>query len=221
MSLTFIGGFLDAYTYKLLGGRFASMQSGNLIYFSLHIMDGAFKASLSYLVPVLFFFLGSFFCVVVRRFTQQRNLRWHLTATLIELVGFSLLGILSNKLDHSFLIAAIAFLAAIQAESFKKLRGMTYGTIMSTGNLKNVGIFFATSLFERERKVFEKARNSFFAILFFILGAISAVIASQMFNTFALLVVCAPLCFILLLLFLEHLEHKKILFKRNNFKNRK
>ncbi|MDR1568695.1 MAG: DUF1275 domain-containing protein [Streptococcaceae bacterium] len=209
MSLTFIGGFLDAYSYKMLGGKFASMQSGNLIYFSLHLMDGKFHQALLYLPPVLSFLIGSIVCVVLRRFAKQRNLRWHMTAAAVELIGFMILALLSNHLSSEFLILSIAFLAAIQAESFKRLRGIPYATIMSTGNLKTFGSFLASGIIQRDRKTLEKARHSFLAILFFILGALSAALSTKFVQDYALFLVCLPLIFILILLVLEHLAQNE------------
>lgn len=208
LSLTFIGGFLDAYSFKMLGGRFASMQSGNLIYFSLNLIDGNFQKAVLYLFPVLSFFCGSMTCIFVKRYTQQRNFRWHITATLVELIGFIILSFLSIHLNHEWLIVMIAFIAAIQAESFKRLRGMSYGTIMSTGNVKNFGIFLITGFLDHDNKTIEKARNSFFAILFFIFGAITAAFSTNYLKEHALLIVCLPLGLILILLIMEHFEQK-------------
>lgn len=210
-SLTFIGGFLDAYSFKMLGGRFASMQSGNLIYFSLNIIEGNYRKAILYLFPVLSFLCGSMTCIFIKRYMQQRNFRWHITACLVELVGFILLSFLSTRLNHEWLIVMIAFIAAIQAESFKRLRGMSYGTIMSTGNVKNLGIFLVTGFLDHDHKTIEKARNSFFAILFFILGAVTAAFSTNYLSEYALLIVCLPLILILVLLILEHFEQKKSL----------
>lgn len=209
LSLTFIGGFLDAYSFKMLGGRFASMQSGNLIYFSLNLIEGNYHKAILYVFPVLSFFCGSMTCIFVKRYTQQRNFRWHITASMFELIGFVILSFLSARLNHEWLIVMIAFLAAIQAESFKRLRGMSYGTIMSTGNVKNLGIFLTTGLLDNDSKTLEKARNSFLAILFFIFGAITAAFSSNYLDEYALLIVCLPLILILFLLILEHFEQKK------------
>ena len=38
--LTFVGGFLDAYTYILRGGVFANAQTGNLVLFGVNITQG-------------------------------------------------------------------------------------------------------------------------------------------------------------------------------------
>ena len=38
--VSYIGGFIDAYTYNTQDGRFASIQTGNLLYLVIHLVEG-------------------------------------------------------------------------------------------------------------------------------------------------------------------------------------
>ena len=57
--LATVGGFLDAYTYLCRGGVFANAQTGNIVLFGLHLAQGEWGLSLSYLVPIAAFFFGA------------------------------------------------------------------------------------------------------------------------------------------------------------------
>ena len=37
--VSYIGGFIDAYTYNTQDGRFASIQTGNLLYLVIHLVE--------------------------------------------------------------------------------------------------------------------------------------------------------------------------------------
>ena len=38
--VSYIGGFIDAYTYNTQDERFASIQTGNLLYLVIHLVEG-------------------------------------------------------------------------------------------------------------------------------------------------------------------------------------
>ncbi len=46
--------------------------------------------------------------------------------------------IFSPIMPASFTIASLAFVASIQVETFRRLRGAPYANVMMTGNVKNV-----------------------------------------------------------------------------------
>ena len=59
--VSYIGGFIDAYTYNTQDGRFASIQTGNLLYLVIHLVEGHIARAFSYVIPIFFFVLGQFF----------------------------------------------------------------------------------------------------------------------------------------------------------------
>ncbi len=50
--------------------------------------------------------------------------------------------ILSPIMPASFTIASLAFVASIQVETFRRLRGAPYANVMMTGNVKNAYLWF-------------------------------------------------------------------------------
>ena len=59
--VSYIGGFIDAYTYNTQDERFASIQTGNLLYLVIHLVEGNIARAFSYAIPIFFFILGQFF----------------------------------------------------------------------------------------------------------------------------------------------------------------
>ena len=55
--VSYIGGFIDAYTYNTQDGRFASIQTGNLLYLVIHLVEGHIARAFSYAILSFLFFL--------------------------------------------------------------------------------------------------------------------------------------------------------------------
>ena len=59
--VSYIGGFIDAYTYNTQDGRFASIQTGNLLYLVIHLVEGHIARAFSYGYLFFLCFMVSFF----------------------------------------------------------------------------------------------------------------------------------------------------------------
>ena len=88
--ITFISGFLDAYTFVTQGKRFAGLQTGNFIYLMKSLAEGNLTGASNYLLPISAFMLGAVFTYFARKFAvQNQHLRWHALAGLIIFIGVS------------------------------------------------------------------------------------------------------------------------------------
>ena len=59
--VSYIGGFIDAYTYNTQDGRFASIQTGNLLYLVIHLVEGHIARAFSYVITLFFSLFRSVF----------------------------------------------------------------------------------------------------------------------------------------------------------------
>lgn len=66
--LTFISGYLNAFTYLTQGGRFAGVQSGNVILLANQLGQGNFTNTIHFLIPIVFFVCGQFFTYLVKNY---------------------------------------------------------------------------------------------------------------------------------------------------------
>ena len=81
--VSYIGGFIDAYTYNTQDGRFASIQTGNLLYLVIHLVEGHIARAFSYAIPIFFFVLGQFFVFFVKKWLIKPLLVAHLPLLLV------------------------------------------------------------------------------------------------------------------------------------------
>lgn len=149
-SLTFISGYLNAFTFVTQGGRFAGVQSGNVISLAYFLARGDFVQVVNFCIPILFFVFGQFFTYLARKYFEKQSWFWHFGSSLIMLLLILLTIVLSPIMPPPFTIASLAFVASIQVETFRRLRGAPYANVMMTGNVKNAAYLWFKGTMERD-----------------------------------------------------------------------
>ncbi|MBQ9562401.1 MAG: DUF1275 domain-containing protein [Lachnospiraceae bacterium] len=166
MLLTVIGGIMDAYSYIVRGGVFATGQTGNFVIMALGLLSGDVPRALRALMPVMGFFLGVFAAKhVLHRLVQHpnrevRHQRWKRNVLLVEAVLMIAVGLIPDSTIHLVSNTVIAFAAALQFCSFRHFDGYSaYATVFVTGNMRSCaekyyeGIVLKSA--ESRRKAFE------------------------------------------------------------------
>ncbi|HFI0237502.1 TPA: YoaK family protein [Streptococcus suis] len=194
--LTFISGYLNAFTYVTQGGRFAGVQSGNVISLAYYMAKGDLAQVVNFCVPILFFVIGQFFTYLARRYFEKRSWSWHFGSSLIMLIFILLTILLSPIMSASFTIASLAFVASIQVETFRRLRGAPYANVMMTGNVKNAAYLWFKGMIEQDAELKKTGRNILFTIIGFMLGVIIATQLSFQFEEYALIGILLPVLYI-------------------------
>jgi uncharacterized membrane protein YoaK (UPF0700 family) len=208
MLLTATSGFLDAFTYLSHGEHFASLQSGNLILLGAKLADGKFMQSLNYLVPIVFFMLGAGANFGIKKFCGSHHLRAVKLSATVEFFGFLISGILSFLIPSTLLLGLLAFFAAIQADTFSKLRGMPYATVMSTGNLKTFGGNLLGGIFTKDKATREKGRYAGIVVFTFFFGAFLSALCLEFFGPFTIFGPCILILVLNIMIFLEDKKPK-------------
>lgn len=194
--LTFISGYLNAFTYVTQGGRFAGVQSGNVISLAFYMAKGEFDQVVNFCIPIIFFVFGQFFTYLARRYFEKQSWSWHFGSSLIMLICILLTIFLSPMMPASFTIASLAFVASIQVETFRRLRGAPYANVMMTGNVKNAAYLWFKGMIERDAELKKTGRNILLTIIGFMLGVISATQLSFQFKEYALIGILLPVLYI-------------------------
>lgn len=192
MLLTFISGYIDAFTFHTQGGRFAAVQTGNLINMSLNLAQGEFSKSFNYFIPIFIFSFGQWFNYFLRRYLSKYQLRWHAFSSLIMLLVLLIVVGLVHHLPSMVIISGLTFFAAMQADTFKRLRGTPYANVMMTGNIKNAAQLLVKGLIEKNGFVLKESLRIYAIILSFVLGIILSTFLSQIFGKYSLLFVLCP-----------------------------
>lgn len=195
-ALTFISGYLNAFTFITQGGRFAGVQSGNIISLAYYLAKGDYIQVGHFLVPILSFVLGQFFTYLAKKWFLARKLPWHFGSSLIML-GLIVITIVVTPYVPAYLtISLLAFVASIQIETFRKLRGAAYANVMMTGNLKNAAYMWFKGVMEGDDYLRKTGRAISMTIIGFMLGVILSTLLSQQVHELALVGILPPMLYV-------------------------
>lgn len=187
--LALSGGLLDAYTYLSRGGVFANAETGNIVLMGIHLARREWSAALSYLAPIIAFALGVLAAEFVknRRFHKSGRFHWrHFTlgTEIAVLTGTSFIP--QGELD-GLVNVMVAFVCAMQVETFRKVRGHAFATTMCTGNLRSGTEALYNGALHRDRTLMEKGACYYGVICWFIAGAALGAMLSGLFPQRAVL----------------------------------
>jgi len=180
-------GFVDAYTFQYHGERFASLQTGNIIQAGISLARGQFNYASSFLLPILFFLLGAAFNNIIKHQFKARKLSTQQHSLIIEIIGISLVVFIRTQISSTVFITLLSFFLAIQLDAFPKVQGLPFTSVMSTGNLRNVGANLITYFYTKNRTALQNASLFSLIILAFLFGAFVSALLSTYLKHFTLL----------------------------------
>ena len=188
--LALAGGMLDAYSYHCRGGVFANAETGNMVLMGMNLVQGNWLAAGRYLIPVGSFTLGILAAELVRHRAWQRHgvLHWRHHVLLLEialvcLTAFVPLGGIRDAAVNS----TIAFVCALQVETFRKVMGNPFASTMCTGNLRSGTEALYYGLTEGDRAMLRKSGCYFAVIGIFISGAAAGTLLCPRFGQYTVL----------------------------------
>ena len=182
------GGLLDAVVYLGHGHVFANAMTGNVIFLGIAVLGHDWKQIIPHLVPLVGFLAGV---------TSSKHMRFRLSEPSVLLLGLTFeslalfaLGWLPNSFSHIAFTAIIAFVAAFQVASFRRVERFSYNSTFVTGNLRDMaeGLYDATSASDPEtrEKGLSKAVDLGLICLCFLIGAILGAWAAPRFGNHSL-----------------------------------
>lgn len=171
MLLALTGGYLDIYSYLARGKVFANTQTGNLVLLGYSIALGNWNKVLYYLMSIVAFTTGVIVAKVIEfKFKQRKHFTWVHLALGIE-IG-ALLGVMFIPEGEWNVLAnvTVSFVCALQVQSFRKVNGKAYSTIMFTGNLKSLADHLSHYWITKEEESLEGGLTYLGIIVMFIIG---------------------------------------------------
>ncbi|HKV19046.1 MAG TPA: YoaK family protein [Mycobacterium sp.] len=134
--LTLANSFLDAYTYLIRGGVFATAQTGNVVFLAVQMSGGRPWAALAHLWPIVAFIAGVALAAHMKSGRLDRHftypLRW---AIALQVLVLLVIGFVPTSVPPSILTIPIAFVSALQIGLFRAIGDLAYVPIATTGNL--------------------------------------------------------------------------------------
>lgn len=191
--LAFVGGYLDAYTW-IIHGVMANAQTANMVLLWVHGTVGEWDRALQFIPPMAAFMVGIVVAAWLRRSTSEMA---STISTLVEILLLVVVGILHNRLPDLAGTLGISFVAAMQTAIFTRVEGVSYSSVMITGNMRQAieGLFAVIS-----GQTGSLRRPCIFAALCVVFGMGAAVgaYATKVVPTLSL---CLPVVALLIVLF--------------------
>lgn len=190
---TFVSGFINAYTYTTQSGSFAGVQSGNLLLFGINLTKGSFDKLPTYAIPLIFFCLGQGVSYGLRQYARRQGYRWHVFVSGILIGLMLMIAMLSPLLPPYFTLAGLALFASIKVDTFKRVRNMTYASVMMTGNIRNMSHHFVKGWCEKDKTLLKHSFYTLWVIIACFLGAVSGALLAKDFHEYSLYFLLLPL----------------------------
>jgi uncharacterized membrane protein YoaK (UPF0700 family) len=188
MLLAATGGMLDAVVYLNHGHVFANAMTGNVIFLAIAIIDRHWYDISRHLVPLIGF-IGGVVASIHMRF--RLGARSTALALSFEIAALFTLGWLPGGFPETAFNIIIAFVAAFQVASFRRVDRFAFNSTFLTGNLRDfIEGFYATAVPSATPEAHEKghaqARDLGLICLCFFVGAIFGAWAAPRFDNHSL-----------------------------------
>lgn len=181
IGLTFIGGFIDAYTFVQRGHVLAAGQTGNIVFLSVDIARHNLPGILTKIATMVFFCLG----IIITEILKHKNNRshyWRLTSLVAEFIICLVVGFLPKTVSNLYVVPLLALVMAMQNVSFDQIEGMGYNNVFSTGNLKKAIIAFSEYFYHKKSNNIVVAKTYFELVLGFSGGAVVSALLQNWFT---------------------------------------
>ncbi len=196
--LTFIGGFLDAYTYILYDQIFANTQTGNIIFFTIFLVEGNIYNAFLRIFPIISFCIAIFITqLLIHKFNE--NKKWIKIILLLNIILTITIGTGIFKNISLIIVCLVSFICATMIGTFKKADGNVFAPTMCTGNLRSLMEFFSKWIIHKERES-KKIVIKYISIIFtFCLGIAIGIILVNILQNYSIYL-CSLLFFIVFLI---------------------
>ena len=199
--LALTGGILDAYTYLNRGAVFATAETGNLVLLGVNLAMGHWLKVIYYLLPISSYAAGLLVTLAFHRRSDKLFFHWRQFVVLTECLVVLLATIIPQGDLDPLVNCMIAFISAMQVQTFRKFRGCACATTMCTGNLRSGVEALYFHLADKEPGSLDRAKVYFGLIASFVTGAVISSLLSPLFAGRAILVAILPLAASFLLMF--------------------
>lgn len=167
----FLMGYIDAYTFIVQDGSFASAQTGNLVGLSVKVFSGQFAETVSHIAVFSGFAIGAFIGQALFAKFKVEGMSRPRSKLIFQAILLMCLAVFQTQLNDSLLLFLLGLLAGYELTVFREFRGTKVNNGIMTGNTKNMMNYLYKALFESDKQ----AKSAFFhiaiVIVVFLLGA--------------------------------------------------
>lgn len=195
--ITFVGGYMNAYTYITRNKILANMHTANMSKFGINIALGQYNEALRFFLPILACILGAAFSQFIKSLLLKNNYKddWRKAALILESLAFFCIGLIPTYVSDFLVANLVSFLMGYQLCLFRECLGVAFNTTISTGNLRNVGQLLYNTIDKKTISSLKKFLIFTILTFSFAAGTIPGTLISMAINTKAVWV-----CTIILLI---------------------
>ena len=202
--LALAGGFLDAYTFICRGNVFANAQTGNVALLGMNLAKKNWEMAFRYFIPILAFVFGVFVAELIKfNFKNEKRIHWRQIIIVIEIVLLCIVAFLPQNLNMVANIT-VSFVCALQADSFRKIKGIACSTTMCTGNLRTATELLFLYWKTGDENLKMKSIWYYSIDLLFVLGAVIGTLLTYMFFEKSIIFCCGILCLAFIVMFIQN-----------------
>lgn len=150
--ITFIGGYMNAYTYITRNQILANMHTANMSKLGIKLALGQFKNALSFFIPILACILGTAFSSSMKYIIERNNFKgdWRKFALLLESIALFGIGLIPPYIKDLIVTNLVSFWMGYQLCLFKKCLDSGFSTTICTGNIRTIGELLFNALIKED-----------------------------------------------------------------------
>lgn len=202
--LALVGGYLDIYSYLARGKVFANTQTGNLVLLGYSMAQRNMHKVIYYLLSISAFITGVWLAKLIEyRFKRRKYLDWLQLVVIIEIGALFLVMFIPEGELNLLANMIVSFVCGLQVQSFRKVRGKAYSTVMFTGNLKNLAEQVSHYYITKQQEALETSVTYFSIITMFVAGGWLGTLTVSSYQEKAVGLINIVLVVVFILLYLE------------------
>ena len=185
MIVTFVGGYMNGYTYITRNNILANMHTANMSKLGINIALGEWLEALSYFLPIMTCILGAAFSELIRAILTNFKFKgdWRKFALILESISLFLIGLIPKSFPDVIVTNLVSFLMGYQLCLFRDCLGTGFNTTICTGNIRNVGLLLYNVLDEKSKNSIKKLLTFTILTFSFAVGAIPGTLVSLAIST--------------------------------------
>ena len=180
MIITFVGGYMNGYTYITRNNTLANMHTANMSKFGINIALGEWLEALHYFIPILTCILGAAFSKLIETILINFNFKgdWRKFALILEAISLFIIGLLPTSFPDIIVTNLVSFFMGYQLCLFRTCLGVPFNTTICTGNIRSVGLFLFDALDIENKESFKKLITFTVLTFSFAIGVIPGTLIS-------------------------------------------
>lgn len=178
--LTFVGGYMNGYTYITRHNILSNMHTANMSKLGITLALGKWLDAFNYFIPIMFCLFGATFSELVRTIISNGKSKgdWRKFGLILEAIALFIIGLLPTSFPDGVVTNLVSFIMGYQLALFKTCLGVAFNTTICTGNIRNVGLSLFDALNETSKASIKKLFTFTVLTFSFVIGAIPGTLIS-------------------------------------------